>query len=84
MYATIRPSILNILGGGGNFEQHSRQENRVQDDAKKESFWAKAKRFCKKVGEILVCVLPFLPPILNAISRYKAANQSNDNRRSGA
>jgi hypothetical protein len=72
MSYVISPSVSNILSGDPSpNNKHRYNERQSQSKPKRESFWDKVKTFAKKAYAAVLSVLPLIPPILNAYSRYK-------------
>lgn len=74
MTAVIKPNVINILSNYHIPVQRSTdvQPQQVQPEPKSrwDSFWSKARGVLKKVAAVAVVVVPLLPPLINAVSRF--------------
>lgn len=76
----IKPSVINVLCSDPASARKSRFENQPHSKPKPRTFWDKFGGLIKKVATLIVSALAILPPVLNAISRFKVAFKL-DNRR---
>lgn len=80
MNPVIKPNVMNILCSDPAPAQRGRFQSQPQPEQKQRTFRSKFGGLIKKVATVIVSALTILPPVLNAISRFKAAFKL-DNRR---
>lgn len=80
MNPVIKPNVLNVLCSDPAPAQRDMFQSQPQPKPKLQTFWNKFGGLIKKVATVIVSALAILPPVLNAISRFKVAFKL-DNRR---
>ena len=84
MKKIVKPEVLAALSAerytARHIPQNSDSKPEPQPEKKKESWWRRASQkiisFIKNAVSIIVPILSVLPPLINAISRYKARAQA--------
>jgi hypothetical protein len=82
MSYAIKPSVMNVLCGDPLPARRTSTEYQPQPQAKS-SIWSKVKGLFKKTWGYCLAALAILPPVINAVARYKeAVNRSEAEKNS--